>query len=363
MELVLRRNAVSLFSGAGGMDIGFHDADVEIVWANDIDPDACKTYETNISPKIHNGDLLDHLDSLSKFHGVDLVFGGPPCQGFSVAGRMDPGDPRSQHIWSFKEAVKIIRPKAFVMENVKALATLARWRHVRRELREEFRSLGYGVEIIVLKASDFGVPQVRERMFMLGVKGDFDVFDFEILTNSFKHEAPTVREVLKELGVAGSQSNSRTVKAKVTLAKSPVLRKSPYAGMLFNGQGRPLNPEGQCSTLPATMGGNRTPIIDENHLFLGKESWVEKYHAHLLSGGSPYPSDSAPQCLRRLTVDEAIRLQTFPYDYDFVGRQSSIFRQIGNAVPCKLANAVANAVVGYLDGNRANSDTLFQSFG
>ena len=97
------------------------------------------------------------------------------------------------------------------------------------------------------------------------------------------------------------------------------------------------------------MGGNRTPIIDEEHLFGDKKSWIEQYHSHLVSGGKPYTSESAPDFLRRLTVDEAMLLQTFPKDFKFIGRQSPVFRQIGNAVPCKLAEAVGRAVTDCLD--------------
>ena len=88
------------------------------------------------------------------------------------------------------------------------------------------------------------------------------------------------------------------------------------------------------------MGGNKTPIVDENQVYQGQKSWIEEYHAHLLRGGEPLPFEGAPPFLRRLTVDEAIRLQTFPEDYIFVGGQSQVYKQVGNAVPCRLARAV-----------------------
>ena len=92
------------------------------------------------------------------------------------------------------------------------------------------------------------------------------------------------------------------------------------------------------------MGGNKTPIIDENHCYFGEESWVEWYHAHLLSGKPSLSANAAPQRLRRLTVDEALRIQSFPDNYEFVGKQSSVLKQIGNAVPCGLAKVVAEVV-------------------
>ena len=88
------------------------------------------------------------------------------------------------------------------------------------------------------------------------------------------------------------------------------------------------------------MGGNKTPIIDEDQVFRGRPSWVEQYHSHLMAGGKPLAFDAAPGFLRRLTVDEALRLQTFPNEYKFAGAQGHVFTQIGNAVPCNLAKAV-----------------------
>ena len=126
---------ISLFSGAGGLDIGFKKAGFKIVWANDFDKDACQTYTTNIGSHIVCGDINDYKSELfSKFKNIDAVIGGPPCQGFSVAGKMDPNDPRSQHVWSFVEIVKKLKPKVFVMENVRALGKLKKWQLLRKEL-------------------------------------------------------------------------------------------------------------------------------------------------------------------------------------------------------------------------------------
>lgn len=360
MTNVVTLSGISLFSGAGGMDVGFTRAGIDVVWANDIDPDACATYEANHQKaSIACGDLRLLLTDLQKYKGIDLVFGGPPCQGFSVAGRMDPTDPRSELLWTFMDVVEIIRPKAFVCENVKALGVLKKWFAVRERLYHQAHRLGYAFKLVVLNAADFGVPQSRERMFLIGVR---DIETIDHINKQFelrKRTSPKVRDILLPLGVAGSEHNRRICNAKVTIAGKPVLRKSPYAGMLFNGQGRPLNPDKCSSTLPATMGGNRTPIIDEAHCYFNQESWVEWYHSHLMKGGKPLPSDMAPKRLRRLTIDEAILLQTFPDKYDFKGGQSSIYRQIGNAVPCDLAYVVASVVRALLSGN---DESFLQSF-
>jgi DNA (cytosine-5)-methyltransferase 1 len=345
MKQKMMLSGLSLFSGAGGMDVGFARAGVDVVGANDIDQDACRTYEDNHPAGIiHCADINTILNSLRRFEGVDLVFGGPPCQGFSVAGKMNPEDSRSQLLWTFMKAVALTRPRAFICENVKALAVLDKWDHIRQQLFQLAQQLGYSYQLVVLNASDFGVPQSRERMFLIGFRDIENLPNLESNFDRYKKQSPTVRDIVLPLGVAGSEDNQRVCNAKVTIAKNPVLRRSPYAGMLFNGQGRPLNPDYYSCALHASMGGNKTPIIDEEHCYFGKESWVEQYHRHLINGGSAIPSENAPKRLRRLTIDEALRIQSFPHDYQFFGKQSSIFRQIGNAVPCDLAKVVAEVV-------------------
>jgi DNA (cytosine-5)-methyltransferase 1 len=337
--------AISLFSGAGGMDVGFRNAGFEIIWANDIDKDACETYRVNHGPHIHRGDLdglMPQLEEIGKNEQITCLFGGPPCQGFSVAGKMDAHDPRSKLVWSYMEAVRLTQPAVFVMENVKALAALEKFRDVREGLFKEAIKMGYDVELVVLNSKDFGVPQGRERMFFVGFKGRPN--HFRKVVEEERRTPPKLRDVLLGVGKVGAETNNRLCKAKVTAAASPVLRRSPYAGMLFNGQGRPLNLEGHATTLPASMGGNRTPIIDDGALYGNETPWVEAYHASLMEGGSPVDWQTVPSRLRRLSVDEAIAIQTFPRDYQFVGPQSSVFKQIGNAVPCDLAGAVARAV-------------------
>ncbi len=336
--------AISLFTGAGGMDVGFKRAGFDIIAASELDLYACATFRENHKEVVlYEGDITENLQSLAAYKDVDVVFGGPPCQGFSVAGKMDPNDPRSQLIFRFADVIDAINPRAFVMENVKALGALSKFSEVRHELMSRFYKSGYTVNMHILNAKDFGVPQSRERVFFIGVKPDLKAASLHKF-KQFLLPPPSLRESIGHLGHAGSPTNSKVCNAKVTLASKPILRKSPYAGMMFNGQGRPLNPDGWASTLPASMGGNRSPIIDEEHLYNNSPSWVEQYHRHLMNGGKPYSLNDIPDYLRRLTVDEAILLQGFPVDYKFCGPQSKVFSQIGNAVPCKLAQVVASVV-------------------
>lgn len=340
--------AVSLFSGAGGMDVGFHRAGIDIVWANDFDKAAVETYRRNIGDHIVHGDLNEYISGLSKHRGVDLVFGGPPCQGFSVAGKMALDDPRSQLVKSYMRVVEVVRPRAFVMENVKALGTLTKFKQVRDELRAYAHRLGYETELVILNAKHFGVPQARERVFFVGFR-DCQQIAFDRRVKAYHQPEVSTLDAIRHLGVQGTEANPKTCNAVVTIAENPVLRKSPYAGMMFNGLGRPLNPHAPCATLPASMGGNKTPIIDERQFFGDGASWVEDYHAHLMAGGKPYGMRDTPDYIRRLTLEEARILHTFPEGYDFAGGKSATYRQIGNAVPCGLAYAVATTAIDVLE--------------
>lgn len=265
---------------------------------------------------------------------------------------MDPNDERSKLIFSFFDVVERAKPKAFVLENVKALGKLSKWQPVRDKMFQRAWELGYDyVDLIVLNATHYGVPQKRERMFFIGLK------DAKTLQNKggikqflkkYEKLSPPVGEFFKKLGPAGSASNSSICNAKITLAKDPVLRASAYSGMLFNGAGRPINASGYSNTLPASMGGNKTPIIDENQVFHGGNSWVEDYHKLVMDGRKP-ENITPPSHLRRITVEEAAMIQTFPEDYKFAGRQSMQYLQIGNAVPCDLAYAVGSALQDALD--------------
>ena len=356
--LVETFTAVSLFTGAGGLDIGFGQSGFKTVWANELNKDACATFAHHHGPDVMRcGDLHGFMPELNHVASPDVLIGGPPCQGFSVAGYMDLNDPRSELVFTYMDALRRLQPRSFVLENVKALAGLAKFRPIRERLMREARAAGYDVDLVVVRASDYGVPQARERMLLVGFR-EGKARDFYANLQTQKTPAPTLAEAIRHLGRAGSPSNPKVCNAKVTIARNPILRASPYAGMLFNGQGRPLDPRGYASTLPATMGGNRTPIVDEEQLYGDGESWVAGYHAHLLRGGGSLPAKFAPSRLRRLTIDEAAAIQTFPRDYKFVGRSSSVYAQIGNAVPCELARRIALSVKAVLDGYKANHSPL-----
>ena len=343
--------AISLFCGAGGMDVGFELAGIEVLWANEFNSDAVKTYrENHPNTYIEHADIRDAKYKLEKFagEGIDLVFGGPPCQGFSVAGKMDPTDERSTMVWEFFDVVKTVSPKMFVMENVKALGELARWKQVRDKIFRTASELGYYCFSRIFNAADFCVPQNRERVFFIGIKDGCGFLEtaFDALMTKKRKAPQTLRDCLLKVGQAGTLENPLSCTAKISLAVKPVIRKSPSAGMIFNGMGRPLNLDGQANTLPASMGGNKTPIVDSLLLYNSEaENWIISFHKKLLNGELPNPEDEVPDYFRRLTIKEAAAIQTFPPNYIFCGEKSSVYRQIGNAVPCNLAQAVAETVL------------------
>lgn len=338
--------AVSLFSGAGGLDIGFEREGFDVIFANELDSDAAATWMANRpqSNAMHQGDIKTFISMLKEYKGADIVFGGPPCQGFSVAGKMNPDDPRSKLLWTFMDTVKMVEPKVFLIENVSALATLKKWEITRNKLIKRANALGYDCEFAVFSASDYGVPQNRERVVFFGIKKELGYAkSFFDQMQKVKCKPKTLREVLKSVGKYGTDENPQTCTSHVSLAKRPVLRQSPYAGMLVNGAGRPMNLDGVAHTLPASMGGNKTPIVDENALENDEVNWFATYLERLNSGNADPETEQVPDTIRRLTIKEAAALQTFPRDYVFCGKKTQQYKQIGNAVASDFAAAMAKS--------------------
>jgi DNA (cytosine-5)-methyltransferase 1 len=335
---------LSLFAGAGGLDLGFARAGFEVAWANDISADACDTYRANLGAgqRVVCADV--RAVDVSRLPLCDVVIGGPPCQGLSVAGKMAPDDPRSGLLWEFVRVVKATRPRAFVLENVSALATLPRWAPLRARLLSALAGPGYNVRPHLLDAQHFGVPQRRERAFLVGTAKGLPPWSPPPLTTD---RPRTAGEALRGLPPPDEPGNEGPCPARVVPARGPVFEhRTAYGGYLFNGQGRPVELARPCQTLCASLGGNRTPIVDEDELREGAPPWVEWYRRHLGGGGAPLAE--APARLRRLTLTEAALLQGFPPTFAFAGPPSSQWRQVGNAVSPALAEAVARSLLGPL---------------
>ena len=349
----------SLFSGAGGLDIGFLQANYDIIWSNDSDPHAEVIHEAAMQQPFRFSRERKHVTAnlmdlpWEDIPDADVIIGGPPCQGFSVAGNQNPDDPRRFMVFSFASIVKLKRPQAFVMENVPNLAHSQRHRRIWEQLKHTLQE-HYDLVSGVFDAYEYGTPQHRKRVFLVGLpKGHFLTGHF--LRNLFEHKrnGVTVREILQAMPAYGALENDTKAAAKVTFARNPVLRSTAYSGMLLNGA-RPLNLDAPAYTLPAIMGGNKTPVVDLYGLestsgwngdrWDGLGAWIEGYHYYLQQGGNPYIGD-AGFALRRITVEEAAALQNFPFRLPWKQVPvSSAYRLIGNAVPCQLAYAVAHTL-------------------
>lgn len=319
---------LDLFAGAGGLSIGLEAAGFTIAAGADMDPDACDTFaQAHPAAEVLHGDV-GQLSFRPWRDAVDCVAGGPPCQPWSTGGkRLGAGDPRDG--WpGFLRAVDQIAPRAFIAENVAGLAAGVR-RPYFEALVKRLEDLGFTVTAEVVNAADYGVPQNRLRLIMVGLrKGDF------------RFPAPVCgpgRESRKPAGAVISANRVGMANPSiVTYARHPDVRPNPYDGHIFNGGGRPIDLTKPAHTLLASMGGNKTPWVDTQGI-------VPEYHAHLMSGGKP-KAGRVPGA-RRITVEEAALLQTFPAGMPFAGRRSSCYRQIGNAVPPLLAQAIGDQVL------------------
>ncbi|MFG6357977.1 MAG: DNA cytosine methyltransferase [Acetatifactor sp.] len=304
---------VSLFSGAGGLDLGFKMAGHDVVWANDLYEDAVHTYQKNIGDHI----ILEDVRKISadEIPDCDIVIGGFPCQGFSVANtKRHIGDERNE---LYKQLIRVIedkRPKFFLAENVKGLTNLGKG-EVFKMILSDFEHLGYKVLYRILNAADYGVPQTRLRVIIVGVRRDIDwEYEFPKATHSQDGRDGlsawvNVSDALKGLPDPDSENNI----PNHTYSKYK-LNINGYIGH------RLLDPDKPAPTVTA-RGDNRGGVVILPH----------------------------PNGQRRMSCRELATVQSFPVDYEFAGNNSSIYRQIGNAVPPLLAYAVAKQFNEYTD--------------
>jgi len=339
--MLKRIQAIDLFSGVGGLSLGLHEAGWEVIAGFECDEVAVENYRLNFPESDVYPDDVREID-FSKYKGIELVAGGPPCQPFSVAGKMLAKNDSRDMVPQFVRAVKEARPKAFMMENVPGLMTKRNFGYSEK-IASELAELGYTVFVKVLTAYDYGVPQNRKRVFFVGFSEDTS-FGFPMPTHGpgTKNEYCTVRAAIE------SAPQDEPNRAKVVYAQKPILRPSPFAGMLVNGQGRPINLDGASHTIPATAGGNRTHIYDPKGI-------LKDYHKHLMSGGDPRKGQV--DGVRRLTVRESAKIQSFPDKFKFTGKKSAQYRLVGNAVPPTLAKVVGKAVHDVLFNSSSQKDS------
>jgi len=308
---------VSLFSGVGGLDIGFIKAGHAVVWANDLYSDAVKTYRYNIGNHIVE-DSIYNVPS-ETIPDCNIVIGGFPCQGFSVANTKRKAEDSRNEL--YKQMIRVIKdkkPQFFVAENVKGLLTLAKG-FVIKTIIDDFSAVGYKVKYQLLNAADYGVPQLRQRVIITGVRDDID----------FNYEVP--KKQYNENGIDGLK---RWVSVKDALQDLP-------------------DPD--------------KPHDLTNHEYSKYKITISKYLGHrLIDGDKPAPTVTARgddrggvvilhhfNNERRMTCRELATIQSFPLDFAFSGTRSSVYRQIANAVPPLLAYNIAKGFDAYKGTNIA----------
>jgi DNA (cytosine-5)-methyltransferase 1 len=309
---------VDLFAGAGGLTVGFVNSGYDVLFAVEVDEHAAKTYSTNFTHPMINEDIckLDSDELVKKYGKADLVVGGPPCQGMSMAGKRDPKDPRNSLFMDYLRFVKSFEPKYFVMENVPGILTMKTTNgdKVVDILKSEVQKLGYSLKYEKLYAPDFGVPQKRRRVIFLGWKDGQQEPQYPTPTNSKKDYVPISSILEQRENIDKKYFHSQ----KMIDGIFERLRKNKESGKGFGAQFVKLDEP--CYTISA------------------------RYYKDGCDALVKY-SDTE---IRKLTEKEASRVQTFPESFIFPVSSIQTYKQIGNAVPCKLGFAIAQRLLEFL---------------
>lgn len=370
---------IDLFCGAGGLSLGFSQEGFITSLANDIQDCCVDTYAHNHpeTPRDHIvlGDIKDVVKNLEKLldgRSVDIVVGGPPCQGFSMANRQRLiDDPRNYLYKSYVEVVKKVRPKFFVMENVKGMLSVA------EQVKEDFRNIGYSVECHVLNAKDYGVPQNRERLIYIG--NCIGIDNEEIFSEIFalsesipEHNLGDALFALRELKASRIKNATETgsVESGYKIEKNNITDTNEYISYI--NQGRTVavvsnhkaryNNDRDIEIYGRMAQGDRSddpkiadimPYARRNDIFKDKYFKLENdkvcktITAHMKFDCNMYIH---PTQARGLTPREAARVQSYPDDYFFRGAYTKTYMQIGNSVPPLLGRAIAQVIKRYMKG-------------
>ncbi len=305
-----RYSVVSLFSGCGGLDLGFKGGftflgkeyeshPFDIIWANDFNKAACETYRANVDKRIVDGPIEDVFNSMPDY--ADVVIGGFPCQDISINGKMAGVDGKRSglYIWMVK-AVERIKPKVFIAENVKALLMKRHESSLERVIND-FSDLGYNISYHLYNAADYGVPQIRERVIIVGIRKDIDA-EFAPPIPTTANCQITAKQALHDLENVPEDASISHI---WSLAKPS------------SGQGlRYLTADAPATTMRSECHGNL------------------QFHYSLP---------------RRISMREAARIQSFPDNFTFVAKLRETERMIGNAVAPVFAWHIANSVLDVLD--------------
>lgn len=306
-------SVISMFSGCGGLDLGFKGGftflgkeyprnPFDIIWANDFNKAACETYRVNIDRRIVEGSIEDCFDSMPP--KADVIIGGFPCQDISINGKMAgvDGERSGLYVWMVR-AVEMVRPKIFVAENVKALLMKRHASSLERVIND-FSAIGYNISYHLYNAADYGVPQIRERVIIVGTRKDLDVDFIPPLPTTAERQI-TAQEAIQDLE---------------SKPEDPSISHIWSAAKPSSGQGlRFLTANAPATTMRSECHGNL------------------QFHYSLP---------------RRISMREAARIQSFPDNFTFEARLRETERMIGNAVAPVFAWHIANSVLEVLDTTR-----------
>lgn len=349
-------NAIDLFAGAGGLSIALQNSGFTIVMANEIEPRYAETHHYNfpdvpIIQKDINEVTLQDIKEVIGDKKIDLVAGGPPCQGFSIFGKRrfintqeyDPHkDPRNFLVYQFIRIVKELRPKFFFMENVKGFTNLDKGLFV-EEVKKQFKELGYNdIWCEVICAADYGVPQDRYRMFMIGNRLGIE-YEKPQATHFPFGSGKTPEYVTVGSAIMDLMGKENEIPNHVPLKHKPIVE----ARYGYVKEGSKLN----VADLPpelavATRKDSKTGIVSNySHVF--KRLDRNNISTTMVPGHNAFPIH--PVLNRTLTAREAARIQTFPDTHIFFGTRQEQCIQVGNAVPPKMAEPFLKRIKEYLD--------------
>lgn len=364
---MLKHSVVSLFAGCGGLDLGFKQAGFDIIWANEIDKDAVRTYSKFVDTKIYEGDIVKLQNKIPK---ADIVIGGPPCQSFSLVGNRIKNDPRGQLVFSYLEIVEHIKPKVFLMENVPGLcASYFNNEKLHIYLVNQFSKLGYKMYFLRLNAIDFCVPQLRKRIFILGhkLKNNFSILSGreyikEILC--FKKQTMPVncKDALGDLPSPAKNDGQEAVYPKKNISEYAKLMRRNSSNKISLHFTPTMSEKDKLFVKYIPQGGNYQDIPDEISTKRimnfkktgGRTTTYGRLHpdkpAYTLNTYFNRPNVGANYHYledRLITPREGLRLQSFSDDFiPEYSSQRSLYKQIGNAVPPLMARAMAESIKG-----------------
>lgn len=311
---------VSLFAGIGGLDLGFEFAGFDIIWANDFDKYACQTYRANVNDNIVEGDIRLVMDQIPEH---DVLLGGFPCQPFSTLGKLKgfEDEERGTLFFVIKEILKRHKTKVVVLENVKNIINHDGGRTFKR-IQDELDEIGYKVFYKILNSQDYGVPQRRNRMFLVGVRKDcFDVKEFEYPEK-------------QELKVTTQDLLDKDVEEKYFLTQ-----KLQQTILGYGTKGYIVKP-----TIDLPISKTLCASMHKMHRASQDNYVTDMRNYKKINSNNRIP-------VRKLTPNECRQLQGFPSDWKQVVSDTQAYKQFGNAVTVNVAYAVAENVMKYMNEN------------